>query len=138
MKRIATLLGIGLLTAMPVAAQQPAPSAPSIQSTSPQGVQVGSDSLVGSTVRNPDGRDIGKVSRLMIDPAEGRITAVVIATGGRLGVGGDTVAVPWNAVKVGQDQGKVIVTAQQTLDSAPKADRAKENPPANTSEQRKQ
>jgi sporulation protein YlmC with PRC-barrel domain len=136
MNRIATLLGIALLTATPVAAQQPSPNSPAMQATSSPGVQVGSDSLVGSTVRSSDGHDIGKVSRLMIDPNEGRITAVVISTGGTLGVGGDTVAVPWHAVKVGQDQGKVIVTAQQTLDSAPKADRSKDH--AGTPEQRKQ
>ena len=117
MNRIATLLGVSLLmTALPIAsavAQQPA--AP----TSPQAILVGSDSLVGGTVRDNEGRDIGKVSRLMIDPNDGRITSIVIATGGTLGVGANTISVPWSSVKIGQDRGKVIVTASQTLESAP-------------------
>ena len=117
MNRIATLLGVSLLmTALPIAsavAQQPATP------TSPQAILVGSDSLVGGTVRDNEGRDIGKVSRLMIDPNDGRITSIIIATGGTLGVGSNTISVPWSSVKIGQDRGKVIVTASQTLDSAP-------------------
>jgi len=117
MNRIATLLGVSLLmSALPIAsavAQQPATP------TSPQAILLGSDSLVGGTVRDSEGRDIGKVSRLMIDPNDGRITSVIIATGGTLGVGSNTISVPWNSVKIGQDRGKVIVTASQTLESAP-------------------
>ena len=117
MNRIATLLGVSLLmTALPIAsavAQQPATP------TSPQAILVGSDSLVGGTVRDNEGRDIGKVSRLMIDPNDGRITSIIIATGGTLGVGSNTISVPWSSVKIGQDRGKVIVTASQTLESTP-------------------
>jgi sporulation protein YlmC with PRC-barrel domain len=117
MNRIATLLGVSLLmTALPIAsavAQQPATP------TSPQAILVGSDSLVGGAVRDNEGRDIGKVSRLMIDPNDGRITSIVIATGGTLGVGSNTISIPWSSVKIGQDRGKVIVTASQTLESAP-------------------
>jgi len=117
MNRIATLLGVSLLmSALPIAsavAQQPATP------TSPQAILVGSDSLVGGTVRDNEGRDIGKVSRLMIDPSDGRITSIIIATGGTLGVGSNTISVPWSSVKIGQDRGKVIVTASQTLESAP-------------------
>ena len=118
MNWISTLLGVSLMmTALPIAsavAQQP--SAPP---TSPQAILVGSDSLVGSTVRDNEGRDIGKVSRLMIDPNDGRIASIIIATGGTLGVGSNTISVPWSSVKIGQDRGKLIVTASQTLESAP-------------------
>jgi sporulation protein YlmC with PRC-barrel domain len=82
-------------------------------------VLVGSDSLVGSAVRDTDGRDIGKVNRLMIDPYDGRITSVIIATGGTLGMGSNTISVPWSSVKIGQDRGKLIVTASQTLEPTP-------------------
>jgi sporulation protein YlmC with PRC-barrel domain len=158
MKLIATLVAITSLTVLPAAvtlAQQPA------SSTSPQSapsgtpgtdnraqVLVGSDSLVGSTVRNSEGRDVGTVERLMIDPQEGRVIAVIVTTGKKLGMGGHTISVPWNTVKVGQDQGKIVVSTNQTLDSAPKAasdrerdqarDRAQSPPLApSTSEQRR-
>src|SRR5262249_39647344 len=92
MRAIATLVGVTLMAAIPIAgamAQQPG-SPPAPQQT----LLVGSDSLVGSAVRDTDGRDIGKVSRLMIDPAEGRISSVIIATGGTLGVGANTISIP--------------------------------------------
>ena len=117
MKRIATLLGISLMTALPIGgalAQQSAGTPPASEA-----VLVGSDSLVGSAVRDTDGRDIGKVSRLMIDPNDGRITSVIIATGGTLGMGSSMISVPWSSVKVGQDRGKLIVTASQTLEATP-------------------
>jgi sporulation protein YlmC with PRC-barrel domain len=109
---------------LPALAQQPAPAAGH--------VLVGSDSLVGTTVRTPDGRDVGKVSRLMIDPSDGRVVTVVLTTGSRLGMGGNTLSVPWNTVKVGQEQGRVIVTLTQMLESAPKSEkeRARDSAPA--------
>ena len=116
MNWIATLLGVSLMmSALPTAsavAQQATP-------TAAQAILVGSDSLVGGTVRDNEGRDIGKVSRLMIDPSDGRITSIIIATGGTLGVGSNTISVPWSSVKIGQDRGKLVVTASQTLESAP-------------------
>src|SRR5262249_44264565 len=130
MKRIAAFLGISLMTAFPLTAAmaqqsssssgQPASGTPSAQQqpSSQQQMLVGSDSLVGSTVRNQEGQDIGKVSRLMIDPSDGRVASVIISTGGALGVGASTISVPWNSVKVGQDRGKVIVSTSQNLENA--------------------
>ena len=118
MRTLAAALGITVITILPVewaVAQQPT-AAPGRSDSS---VLVGSDSIVGSAVRNPDGSDVGKVSRLMIDPGDGRVITVMVTTGGTLGVGGHTISVPWTAVKVGQDKGKVVVTAMQTLDMAP-------------------
>ena len=112
------------LWAASASAQQPAPSNGNLL--------VGSDSLIGTTVRAPDGRDVGKVTRLMIDPADGRVVTVVLSTGGRLGMGGNTLSVPWSSVKVGQDQGRVIVTLNQMLETAPKVqnDRPRDSAPA--------
>ena len=137
MKRIATLLGIILITAGSIgeAVAQQSSSSPS---TTQPSVLVGSSSLVGSTVRNSEGRDVGKVSQLMIEPSEGRISSVIVSTGGTLGVGSNTISVPWNAVKIGQDQGKVIVTANQTLEPAPKVERPRETQPAATSSEQPQ
>ena len=125
-RSVTLLLALSCVSVWCVAAsaQQPSPSTGHLL--------VGSDSLVGTTVRTPDGRDVGKVSRLMIDPSDGRIMAVELSTGGTLGMGGHTLSVPWSTVKVGQDQGKVIVTLSQMLDTAPKAERERprDNAPA--------
>jgi sporulation protein YlmC with PRC-barrel domain len=134
--------GLALLYAGSAAAQtpsgsgQPAPSAPPAttpgsepprtDSPSPSGaqpqVQVDVGSIIGSPVRGADGRDLGKVDRLMVDPKDGRISTVVISMGGTLGMGGRNVSVPWQSVRIGQDQGRLVVMIdQQFLESVPAA-----------------
>jgi sporulation protein YlmC with PRC-barrel domain len=101
-----------------------------------QGVLIDSGSLVGSTVRDAQGKDLGKVSRLMIDPKDGKVQTVVVSMGGTLGMGGNSVAMPWNQVKIAQDQGRLVVTVdQQMLQQAPKAQgsRDKDSPSASPS-----
>ena len=44
---------------------------------------------------------------------------MIIATGGTLGVGSNMISVPWSSVKIGQERGKLVVTASQMLESAP-------------------
>ncbi|HXU88511.1 MAG TPA: PRC-barrel domain-containing protein [Methylomirabilota bacterium] len=79
------------------------------------------NSIIGATVR-AQGKDIGKVERLMVDPKDGRVRTVVIQQGGTLGVGGKSVSMPWESVKVAQDNGNIVVTAeQQVLEQAPSA-----------------
>jgi len=97
-----------------------APSSPSGQSAQ-SGVLVDTSSIIGATVR-AQGRDVGKVERLMLDPKDGRVRTVVIQQGGTLGMGGKSVSMPWESVKVGQDGDKIVVTAeQQMLEQAPAA-----------------
>lgn len=108
-------LALALVAAVPAAAvaQQPAPS---------QNVQINGSSLIGSTVRGADGKDIGKVHDVMVDAKEGRISSVVISMGATLGMGGKEMTVPWNAVQVGREEQKVVLTIQQELmPTAPKA-----------------
>jgi sporulation protein YlmC with PRC-barrel domain len=85
-------------------------------------VLVDANALIGAAVRSQQGKDIGKVERLMVDPKDGRVRTVVVQQGGTLGVGGKSVSIPWESVKVGQDGDKIVVTAeQQMLDQAPSA-----------------
>jgi sporulation protein YlmC with PRC-barrel domain len=102
-------------------------------SSAQQGVLIDSGSLIGSAVRDAQGKDLGKVSRLMIDPQDGKVQSVVVSMGGTLGMGGNSVAMPWDQVKIAQDQGRLVVTVdQQMLQQAPKAqsDRQKDAPAA--------
>jgi sporulation protein YlmC with PRC-barrel domain len=93
-------------------------------------VQVDANSIGGSTVRGSDGRDVGKVDRLMVDPKDGRISTLVITMGGTLGIGGRNVSVPWQSVRLGQDQGRLVVTVDQRfLELAPAASPPSERPP---------
>jgi sporulation protein YlmC with PRC-barrel domain len=108
----------------PAASQPPASSAPAASSggsSSQSDVLVDASSIIGATVRS-QGKDVGKVDRLMVDPRDGRVRTVVVKMGGTLGMGGKTAAVPWDSVKLGQDNGKLVVSAeQQLLDQAPSA-----------------
>jgi len=95
-------------------------SAPS-GSSAQTGVLVDANSIIGATVR-VQGKDAGKVERLMVDPKDGRVRTVVVQQGGTLGMGGKSVSMPWESVKVGQDGDKIVVTAeQQMLEQAPAA-----------------
>jgi sporulation protein YlmC with PRC-barrel domain len=76
-------------------------------------VQIKSKSLIGSTVRNRDGKDLGKVADLVIEPSDGRISGVVISMGGVAGVGARDITVPWNSVQVTRDQRSLVLTLQQ-------------------------
>ena len=97
-----------------------APASPSGQSAQ-SGVLVDTSSIIGATVR-AQGKDVGKVERLMLDPKDGRVRTVVVQQGGTLGMGGKSVSMPWESVKVGQDGDKIVVTAeQQMLEQAPAA-----------------
>ena len=117
-------LALVLLLAVPAAAlAQQSGAAPSdAQQQQQQGIQINGSSLMNSTVRGMDGKDLGKVSDLVIDPKDGRVAAVIISMGGTLGMGKKEITVPWNAVQLGRDQQQIIVTLQQPLmPSAPKA-----------------
>jgi sporulation protein YlmC with PRC-barrel domain len=127
------VLALSVIVLGVVHAQQPAvPPSTSDQSATPATsappapaagrLLIDAGSLIGSVVRTPDGKDVGRVSALMIDPHDGRIASAVVTVGGVLGVGGSTVGVPWNALRIGQDKQKLVVTMEEnTLERAPAA-----------------
>ena len=123
---IRLMTATGMLSVVAAAAAQAqaqqSPTAPAAPAAQRPAVQVDANSIVGSTVRSSDGRDIGKVSRLMVDPSDGRVTTVIMTIGGTLGVGGETVSIPWGSVRVGQDGRNLVLTVdQQIIEQAPSA-----------------
>ena len=115
-------LALVLLLAVPAAAlAQQSGAAPS-DAQQQQGIQINGSSLMNSTVRGTDGKDLGKVSDLLIDPKDGRVASVIISMGGTLGMGKKEITVPWSAVQLGRDQQQIVITLQQPLiPPAPKA-----------------
>ncbi len=53
----------------------------------------------GCKVETSDGKDGGKISELAIDPSAGRVSYVVLASGGVLGLGAEHYALPWDTCK---------------------------------------
>ena len=86
-----------------------------------------SGDLVGTRIKNAEGKDIGEIDRLMIDPSSGKVSHVVVGLGGLLGVGEKKVVVPWSDLKLAAatDGKKTMVTMDQAkLESAPRYERS--------------
>ena len=91
----------------------------------PAGAHTSSE-LIGTRIKNAEGKDIGEIDQLVIDPTSGNVTHVVVGLGGLLGVGETKVVVPFSDIKLGaQHQGSraVITMDQAKLDSAPRFER---------------
>jgi sporulation protein YlmC with PRC-barrel domain len=85
---------------------------------------VDSRKLVGAHVRNAQGKDIGQIDELLVDPKDGKISQAVVGIGGLAGIGAKKVVVPWSDVHVSMNRTKAIVNIEQaTLDSAPRYER---------------
>ena len=118
-----TISGLALLAsltlALPVAAQQAAPS-PTLQPPSPdapkppppvvpaeQVAPAELTGLLGHPVVGADGKEIGRIVDLLVD-AQGSVRAAVVDVGGFMGVGKRKVAVAWSALRfTAGDQGPV-------------------------------
>lgn len=92
-----------------------------------EGAVVDSSDIIGTKIKDAQGKDVGEIDRLIIDPQSGRVSHVVVGMGGLLGVGEKKVVVPWSDVKMsmGPDGRKAAVTMDRAkLESAPRFERA--------------
>ena len=102
---------LALLTALPLAdaAAQQAPSARGSEpEASRQPVGAPSDVLLSSTVigarvKNREGKDLGEVDQLLIEPKTGQVTHAVLGLGGLAGVGETKVVVDWTEIQFSAD-----------------------------------
>ncbi|MBY0429552.1 MAG: PRC-barrel domain-containing protein, partial [Rhodospirillales bacterium] len=77
----------------------------------------------GSTVRNGQGETLGSIENLVFDTSQGRLVYAVLGTGGFLGLGEKSVAVPWTALKLsGEEGGFVLNMDKERLRNAPSID----------------
>jgi sporulation protein YlmC with PRC-barrel domain len=72
-------------------------------------------SLVGMPVNNLQDENLGKVENLLIDIASGRVVAVVVSSGGFLGIGDELSAVPPTALRFGP--GRELLQLDTTKDA---------------------
>ncbi len=82
-------------------------TAPGAAANQMQPVELGSNyeakNLIGKDVRNDQGEKLGKIKNLVIDPS-GRVTYAVLETGGIVGLGEKTYAIPWDRIHVSSDR----------------------------------
>lgn len=76
--------------------------------------------LMGTSVKNMQDEKVGKVENLLIDMASGRIVAVIVSTGGFLGMGDELSAVPPTAFRFNSERDTLQLDAsKEMLSSAP-------------------
>jgi hypothetical protein len=88
--------------------------------------QGGSKDIIGTRIKNAEGKDLGEVDQLLVDTQTGKVSHVVIGLGGLMGVGEKKVVVPWSDLKFAPaaDGKKNAITMDQAkLESAPRYER---------------
>src|SRR5690348_5094968 len=80
---------------------------PSYAARDKSGVLKASD-LIGKKVEDTEGKKLGDIKDLVIDPMEGDIEYVVLDFGGFLGIGDKYFAVPWDALRPSDDRKALV------------------------------
>jgi sporulation protein YlmC with PRC-barrel domain len=76
--------------------------------------------LMGTPVNNLQDEKLGKVENLLVDLPSGRVVAVVVSSGGFLGMGDELSAIPPTAFRFTTDRGTLQLDAsKETLSNAP-------------------
>jgi sporulation protein YlmC with PRC-barrel domain len=104
-------------------AQPTSQNKPSAETASTlQGVLLSSDTLIGASVKNQHGEQIGSVERFMLNAQTGFVSYAVIGVGGFLGVGQKSIMVPWRALEIARDGDSLLIkTSKQLLQQAPES-----------------
>ena len=93
------------------------------QARDKSGVLKGSD-LIGMKVEGMDGKKLGTIKDLVIDPINGDVDYAVLDYGGFLGVNDKYFAVPWEALKISADRKKALLdVTKKDLKRAPGFDK---------------
>lgn len=76
--------------------------------------------IIGAPVKNAQNEKVGKVENMLVDLSAGRVVALVISSGGYLGIADELSAVPPVALRNSSEQGIYQLDAsKETLSSAP-------------------
>lgn len=83
-----------------------------------------SGTLIGDKVYNSKKEHIGKIEELMIDLEKGRVGYAVMSFGGAFGFGNKFFAIPWQTLKVDQDNKCLILDVEkEKFEKAPGFDK---------------
>jgi len=76
--------------------------------------------LMGASIKNLQDEKIGRIENLLMDLTSGRIVAVIVSTGGFLGIGDELSALPPTALRFNEDRDALQLDAsKEMLGSAP-------------------
>src|SRR5512142_1244172 len=83
-------------------------------------------SLIGDSVVNAQGEDLGKIEEIMIHVPSGRIAYAVLSFGGFMGMGDKLFAIPWEALTLDEDEKHFVLNVdKEKLEKAPGFDKDK-------------
>jgi hypothetical protein len=132
-KVLAGLAAVLLATPLIVSAQTTRPADKPARDTSdtkaPAWEHAGlheSKDIIGTRIKNADGKDLGEIDQLLID-RNGKVSHVVIGFGGVAGVAEKKVVVPWSDLKlapVAEGKRNAITMDESKLNSAPRYERS--------------
>lgn len=131
-RRTASLFIVFLSVALPAAAQtatstkertgSPAPSAS--QAAKQQQDMLRGSKIIGANVRDLKDKKIGEIKDLVLDGGRGEVAYAVVSFGGVMGVGKKYHAIPWQALKPGDDGKHYVLNAdKETIAQAPGFDK---------------
>jgi sporulation protein YlmC with PRC-barrel domain len=76
--------------------------------------------IIGETVINYQGENVGKIQELVIDARKNRVAYAVLSFGGFLGMGNKLFAMPWEAFEFSVTENKLILNVdKEKLKTAP-------------------
>ena len=78
------------------------------------------NAVIGDSVVNRTGENLGKIEELMLDLETGRVAYAVLSFGGFLGMGEKYHPIPWSALKYDEREGSYVVPfSRETHEAAP-------------------
>jgi len=75
--------------------------------------------LIGAKVKSNDGKDVGKLEDVLVDPQTGKPTFAILGQGGALGLGEKRRPVPWQELQINSEKQVTLNMDQQKFSSAP-------------------
>ena len=76
--------------------------------------------IIGYSVKNPQGEELGLIEEVVIDPQEGHVAYAVLSFGGFLGMGNKLFAIPWEALTpMPEEKAFSLDVTQEKLENAP-------------------
>jgi sporulation protein YlmC with PRC-barrel domain len=80
--------------------------------------------LMGDTIRNPKGEELGTLSEIMLDMDSGRVAYAVLDMGGFLGFGNKLFAMPWSMLTLDPETHTFVLDMpRERLERAPGFDK---------------
>ena len=76
--------------------------------------------IIGETVANLQGENVGKILELVIDAGKNRVVYAVLSFGGFMGMRSKLFAIPWEAFEFSETEKKLILNVdREKLETAP-------------------